>query len=161
MKSIIKILLITVAMPVAAEDGNFGERVRFYLLSNPEVILEVFAVLEAQEAEMETASNAALVSDNQAALFQSDAPFAGKAEASRVLVKFVDYRCGYCRLVHSTVEEAKAADPGLKFIYKMFPILGPDSTLMAQMALAIYHELGQGAFLKAQDVFFAYQGPVS
>ncbi|MEM8981244.1 MAG: thioredoxin domain-containing protein, partial [Pseudomonadota bacterium] len=136
--------------PAFSDDIDFGNKVRSYLLSNPEVILEVFAVLEAQEAEMETASNAALVSDNQAALFQSDAPFAGKADASRVLVKFVDYRCGYCRLVHSTVEEAKAADPGLKVIYKMFPILGPDSTLMAQMALAIYHELGQGAFLKAQ-----------
>ncbi|AMJ50171.1 hypothetical protein APX01_21725 (plasmid) [Cereibacter sphaeroides] len=49
---------------------EFADQVRSVLLSNPEVVLEVFALLERQEKEKQTAGARAAVEAEAAALFQ-------------------------------------------------------------------------------------------
>ena len=44
-------------------------------------------------------------------------------------MEFFDYNCPYCRRVAPTVVELEEADPGLRVVYKEFPILGPGSRI--------------------------------
>ena len=53
-----------------------------------------------------------------------------------MLVEFFDYRYGYCRRVKPTLDTLLAENDDLRIVYKEFPILGPDSTVAAQAALA-------------------------
>ncbi len=53
------------------------------------------------------------------------APVGGNPSGDVTLVEFFDYNCPYCRRVAPTVVELQEADPGLRVVYKEFPILGP------------------------------------
>ena len=52
------------------------------------------------------------------------------------LVEFFDYRCPYCKQVVPAIDALLAEDKQLRFVYKEFPVLGPDSVLAARAALA-------------------------
>ncbi len=53
------------------------------------------------------------------------------------VVEFFDYSCGYCKKAQATVDELLKVDSKIKVIYKEFPILGPNSTEMAQVSIAV------------------------
>jgi protein-disulfide isomerase len=63
-------------------------------------------------------------------------------------VEFFDYNCPYCRRVAPTVVELEEADPGLRVVYKEFPILGPNSIFSAKAALAVHRQGKHAAFHK-------------
>lgn len=117
---------------------DFDLAVRESLLHNPEIILEVFAKLEAQDAKDEQVADGALIEADRVALFGD--------QGEGALVEFVDYRCGYCRRAHTVLEELGKSHPDLRLRLIHFPILGEESVSMAQIMMALDRVLGAEVF---------------
>ena len=111
--------------------------VRDYLLKNPAVIYEALQELQRRREADEAKRQQAMVAQNREAIF-ADAgdPVGGNPEGNVTLVEFFDYRCGYCRGMAAGLRALLAQDPQLRFVFKEFPILSPESTLAAKAALA-------------------------
>ncbi|MCY4479193.1 MAG: DsbA family protein [Rhodospirillales bacterium] len=126
--------------PVAAHDlpvDAIRQIVRDYLLEHPELLIEVQQSLRAkQEAEQEAQARQAITRLRDKIFSDPEAPVAGNPNGEITLVEFFDYRCGYCRRVKPTLETLLAENDDLRLVFKEFPILGPESTLAAQAALA-------------------------
>lgn len=111
--------------------------VRDYLMKNPEVMIDVLqAAQEKLKGESRDKSAAALATRKKEVFDDPDAPVAGNPKGDVTLVEFFDYRCPYCKQVQASVETLLAEDKRLRFVYKEFPVLGPDSVTAARAALA-------------------------
>ena len=139
----------------ANDNETFARRVRESLIQNPEIILEVFALLEAQQAEKEAASDLDLVAS------VSEDLFAGLDRDKPILVEFQDYNCGYCRRAHATVAAVKAANPDLQLVMMELPILGEGSRDAALTALAVRQAHGEQAYLRFADALMTLEGPAN
>jgi protein-disulfide isomerase len=131
------------ALPAASEALTpeqleaVDDRVRAYLLENPEIIVEALDELERRRQSAQVAADAELVAANAAALTEDGFSHVwGNPDGDVTVVEFSDYRCGYCKAAHPVMEALLAEDPGVRLIVKEFPILGPDSTLAARAAMA-------------------------
>ncbi len=115
------------------------ETIHDYLLSHPDVMLEVFDILrDRQDAAEADAARLNLVSFRDELLNDPAAPVAGNPDGDVTLVEFFDYHCTYCKRVLPSVLKSLGEDPGLRIVYKEFPILGPDSVLASRAALAAH-----------------------
>jgi protein-disulfide isomerase len=131
----------------AGKPDEFGERVRAYLLANPEVIFEAAQLYQQRKdaAQAEIVKQTIATKANEI-LRDAAAPVGGNKAGDVTLVEFFDYNCKYCRAVAPTIAEVLGADAGLRLVYKEFPILGDGSAAAARVALAAerqgkYHEL--------------------
>ncbi len=77
-----------------------------------------------------------------------DAPVGGNPDGDVTIVEFFDYNCPYCREVAGVLDELRQSDPGIRIVYKEFPILGPDSVIAARAALAAHR---QGKYFDLHD----------
>ena len=110
-----------------------------YILDHPEVILEsVQRQRDKAEAAKKEHAKAAVASMRKELENDPTTPVGGNLKGDVTVVEFFDYRCGYCKRVHSTVMELIGEDKGVRFVYKEFPILGPDSMVAARAALAVW-----------------------
>lgn len=115
----------------------FEQRVRDYLVANPEVLVETMRNLERKQRDAEqTEAQAALASHRDELLNSPGSPVGGNPQGDVTLVEFFDYNCPYCRQVASAMVEAEDGDPQLRIVYKEFSILGPNSVFAARSALA-------------------------
>jgi len=115
----------------------FEQKVREFLLNNPEVIVEAMQILQERQRAAEAENlKRAIAARRDDLLGDPDAPVGGNPSGDVTLVEFFDYNCPYCRRVAPTVVELEEADPDLRLVYKEFPILGPGSTFAARAALA-------------------------
>ena len=121
----------------AAELDPFEQRVREYLLRNPEVIMEALrdpaGATGAAEAE---GLKRTIAERSDEILNDPAAPVGGNPAGDVTLVEFFDYNCPYCRKVAPTMVELEEGDRDLRLVYKEFPILGPGSQFAARAALA-------------------------
>jgi len=116
---------------------DFETRVRDYLLANPEVIIEAAQRFEEKQRLAQLAESKDVLFTRAEELFRDpESPVGGNPLGDATLVEFFDYNCPYCRDVASVMAEAEAANPGLRIVYKEFPILGPNSVFAAKAALA-------------------------
>lgn len=136
------------AVAMAAFSGYF---VRRYLLANPEVVGEAIRELEARQT-------ASLIDPHRRAL---ETPYhgawAGAAQPQVVLVELFDYACSFCRASNPHVDRLLREDPGLRVVYREFPVLGPDSERAAVASMAAARA---GRFRQFYDALFA-AGPPS
>lgn len=138
----------TTASDLPAEE--FEQRVRAYLLDNPEVIVESMERLEARRrAAAQDDARAVLAARADEVFRDAESPVGGNPQGDVTLVEFFDYNCPYCRQVASVVAEAAAADGQLRIVYKEFPILGPNSVFAAKAALAAHRQERYVAFHQA------------
>lgn len=128
----------------------FGQQVRAYLLENPEVIIEAMQGLEERRRTAELDEVQAVIQSRAEELLDDPAsPVGGNPEGDVTLVEFFDYNCPYCRQVGPVMIDAEDDDPGLRIVYKEFPILGPNSTAAAKVALATHRQGRYAEFHKA------------
>jgi protein-disulfide isomerase len=121
----------------AAELDPFEQRVREYLLKNPEVIMEALQILQERQKAAEAENLKRTIAERSEEILNDPAaPVGGNPAGNITLVEFFDYNCPYCRRVAPTVAELEEADPDLRLVYKEFPILGPGSQFAARAALA-------------------------
>lgn len=142
----------------ASYDDRFGSMVREYLLENPEVILEVFAILERQENEKKAVATTALLADHRSALFESGDARKGVEAPAVTFVEFFDYRCTYCKRAFPEISAALEGRTDVAMVLKEFPILGPQSEAASRTALAVRALHGDAAYLTIHDAFMQHAG---
>ncbi len=144
------------------DDSAFGARVRNYLMANPEVIFEAAAVMEQRQQDMQSANDGDLIEQHSEALFDDGYSWVGgNLDGDVTIVEFMDYRCGYCRRAFPEVEELIASDGNIRIIIKEFPILGEQSTIAAQFAIAAQQKLGDDAYKALHDAMMTYKGDMA
>src|SRR6056297_466957 len=145
-----------------AERDAFHAEIRNYLMENPQVIMEAVAVLEQRQQEQQAQNDVALVRDNAEALFNDDHSWTGgNPEGDITLVEFMDYKCGYCKRAFPEVESLVEADGNIRVVVKEFPILGEQSLLASQFAIATLQIAGDEAYKQVHDALMTFQGDIS
>ena len=153
-------LLGAAVLPAAAQDvlsaaqaRAVDERIRAYLLENPEVIIEAMQVLEARQEAEKNARVSLVIKNRHAEIFEDpDSVAVGPEDADVTLVEFFDYLCGYCKMVRPTLIELARTDPRLRIVYKELPILGPGSVIASRAAIA---SRSQGLYAAFHDALLA------
>jgi protein-disulfide isomerase len=118
-----------------------------YIMAHPEVVLEA---VRSYDQKLKAAVKDRLrdtVRQNLDELYGHSPAFTAEDKSAEqvTLVEFFDYRCGYCKKVDGTVADL-AKKPGVRIVYKDFPILGPESLTAARAALAADKQGGYEKF---------------
>jgi protein-disulfide isomerase len=130
-------------------------RIRGWTLATAAIVLVGgWLVLRMQYAAVPPA----VVSAHSAELLRdADSPVEGNPDGDVTLVEFFDYNCPYCRQMLPTIAQAEAADPLLRVVYKVWPILGASSIAPAKAALAANK---QGQFIALHHALYQVRGEV-
>ncbi len=145
-----------------SERDVFRAEVRAYLMENPEVLLEAINVLEQRQATEEAVNDATLLLNNADEIFNDGVSYVGgNPDGDVTVVEFSDYRCPYCKRAHKEVAQLLAEDGNIKFIYKEFPILGPDSLTAAQFAVAVLLKDGPEKYRAVNNALMEMRGDPS
>ncbi|MGO4437478.1 DsbA family protein [Rhizobium sp. RAF56] len=125
--------------PAAALDEQqkkeFGDFIKEYLVSHPELMLDVQAALEKKQEEARLQQTNKAVANNKDAIFNSEDDIAiGNPKGDVTVVEFFDYNCGYCRHALSDMEDLLKKDKNIRFVLKEFPILGPESVAASKVS---------------------------
>ncbi|MDO8297503.1 MAG: DsbA family protein [Caulobacter sp.] len=105
-------------------DAAFGQKVRAYLLANPEILIEVSNALKTKQArESIGAYRKQLERDPRDKVLNPD----GKI----TVVEMFDYNCGYCKLIAPQVLELARTHPQVRFVFKDMVIFGETSEYTA------------------------------
>lgn len=134
--------------------------IRDYLLAHPEVILESVRAYDAHKKQIAADRVRDNVRAHLAELTNAETPALTVAKTSVVpvtVVEFFDYRCGFCKKTASTVL-GLGGTPGVRVVYKDLPILGSDSVIAAQAALAAR---AQGGYQKLHDAMLASEAQLT
>jgi protein-disulfide isomerase len=118
----------------------FEELIRNYIMDHPEVMLESLERWQTrQKAEADRKSEAAIVKSRAVLENNPTSPVAGNRDGDVTIVEFFDYRCGYCKRVFPAIQKLLKTDGGIRYVFKEFPVLGPESVIAAQAAQAVWH----------------------
>lgn len=146
----------------AEERAIFRQEVRAYLMEQPEIIIEAVNQLEARQQQQQAQADLNLVSDNADALFNDGYSYVGgNPDGDITLVEFLDYRCGYCRRAHEEVAKMLETDGNIRLIVKEFPILGEQSVLASQFAIAVKIVAGNDVYKAINDSLMTLPGEVN
>jgi protein-disulfide isomerase len=123
----------------SGEKQRFEALVRQYILDHPEVVVESLQAYQARQRAAENqAAQATLAALKDHIENDPAAPVAGNPEGDVTIVEFFDYRCGYCKRVLPSIRELMKTDGNVRYVFKEFPVLGPDSVTASRAALAVW-----------------------
>ena len=134
--------------PALAQDFSNAQKkqvetiIRDYLLTNPEILRDAYAALEAKQARAEAEQRAGALKTYGDLLTKS--PYqavVGNPNGKVTLVEFFDYNCGYCKQALPDLTRLIKEDGDLRVVLKDFPVLGPGSVEAAQIAIAVKKQL--------------------
>ncbi len=117
-----------------AVEREFGEKVRAYLLENPEVLQDAYAKLQQKEAAGKLAAAGDAIRKNRAALERDSRDFVANPKGKVTVVEFFDYNCGYCKVVAPDVMALVREHPDVRFVFKDMTIFGETSEFAAAAA---------------------------
>lgn len=128
------------AEPASADDQpDFGARVHDYLVSNPEVLLDVQTALRDKQAEEQQAMASQVIADNRDKLYlPAYDSVLGNPDGDITVVEFFDYNCGYCRRALSDMDAIIANNDDVRFVLKEIPVLGPESEAVQRVSYAFF-----------------------
>lgn len=135
--------------------------VREYILENPEIIEEALIELQRRARDREVQTFYSAIEDNYDAIYADMRdPRAGPADAPIVIVEFMDYKCSYCRVAAEWVASARQRySDQVQFIFKEYPILGPDSLESARAAIAVRNQ-SEEAYEQFHMAMVSASGPL-
>jgi protein-disulfide isomerase len=132
------------------------EVLRQALKSDPTILRDAIAAMQqAQQQDRASAQRDAIAAQADALLRDPADPVKGNPRGDVTLVEFFDARCGYCKLLHPTMDQLLKADPGIRVVLKDLPILGPASVTASKALLAAQK---QGKYLPFQDALMRLRG---
>jgi protein-disulfide isomerase len=121
-----------------------------YLKNHPDVLIDAIQAADDKlKADAKDKAVQALAAHRQEVLNDPQSPVAGNPNGNVTLVEFFDYRCPYCKQVEPSLEKLLGDDHQLRFVFKEFPVLGPDSETAARVALAARKQGKYDAFHRA------------
>jgi protein-disulfide isomerase len=92
-------------------------------------------------------------------VLKPNTPYLGRSNAKVTVVEYADYQCPYCERWYSSVMpdlKTKYISTGkIKFVYRDFAFLGPDSNTAAE---ASHCAADQNKFWQYHDYLFSHQG---
>ncbi len=131
-------LLLAACQGKSSDDAAFGQRVRAYLLSHPEVLQEVAQRLDAKTAAEDQSQRRraqALLPSLRGAVEHDPQDFVAHPDGK--ITVFYDYRCPHCVGAAPKVLALIRDNPDVRFVFKEMPIFGPTSEHAARAALAV------------------------
>ncbi|HEV8678827.1 MAG TPA: DsbA family protein [Stellaceae bacterium] len=132
--------------------------IKDYLTKNPDLMIDVLQAAEDKlKSQSRDKAKEALAAHRNEVFNDPDSPIAGNPKGDVTLVEFFDYRCPYCKQVVSAIDTLIEQDRQLRFVYKEFPILGPESTAAARAALAAHR---QGKYVAFHRALMAHKGKI-
>jgi len=137
--------LMATPAPTSAADGlNDDQRreiekmIERYIMDHPEVVMESIKRLQDRMArEEEERAKANLVASRDKLISDPASPVGGNPDGDVTIVEFFDYRCGFCKRVFPALMEVMKSDPKVRYVFKEFPILGPESVMATKASLAV------------------------
>jgi protein-disulfide isomerase len=133
--------------------------IKDYLLSHPEVMLEVQTALEEKMEKLQAEKLKTALAANSGEIFRSTgAPVAGNPAGDIPVVEFFDYNCGYCKRAFSDIAKLVESDPKIKLVLKELPILSKASEEAARVALAASK---QGKYWEVHRALLTIRGEVN
>lgn len=152
------VLLIVFNAGIVFAEDTFDERVRAYILENPEVILQALTILSERE------SRAAMLEriDGFPELF-SETPRLGEGDkaAPHRVVEFFDYKCVPCKAVHPRLVSFVEENPDVRVEMRHLPILTPSSEHAARFALATEALYGTETYEAVHARLWDMSGPLN
>lgn len=142
-----------------AQEEAVRKLVRDYLVNNPEVLLEAMQALR-QKQRLAAQERLARALTEHAKEIREDpeSPVGGNPKGDVTVVEFFDYQCGYCKAVFPRLMKTIDEDGKIRFVYKEFPILGPESVAAAKAALA---SRAQGKYVPFHNALMEFRGKLS
>ena len=152
----VSVVALVVALAPYASGGQFGSRVRTYLVQHPEVLQEVSNALDMKAQQQQIIENRAKTAEINAtaaanpgllAVDSRDAAF-GPVDAKVTVIEFFDFRCPGCKATAPEVLRMMQAHPDVRFVFKEWPILdGPTNGVSHYAARAAQAAHRQGKYL--------------
>jgi len=150
----VSVVALGLAAAPYATGADFDNRVRTYLLKNPEVLQEVSNALElkAQQAQVAQTQvhaqevNARIAANPSLLTVSASDPAFGPVDARVTVVEFFDFRCPGCKSTAPEVLRLMQAHPDVRFVFKDWPILdrgGDDVSHYAARAAQAAHQQGK------------------
>ena len=169
MKSAALFLAMILATPALAQEtmsdterSVFRDEVRAYLLENPEVIMEAIGVLQQRDDAAKANNDVTLAQTYAEQLHDDPNSFVGgNPEGDIIIVEFMDYKCGYCKKAYPEVANLLTTDGNIRYIVKEFPILGEQSMLAAQFAIATKIVAGDEAYETVHNTLMEFRGDIT
>ncbi len=162
--------LILPALADEAEDARvkeqfeFEQKVRDYILRNPEIIADAIKILNDRAETASKESSKQAIRKNHDLLNNDPLSIVlGNPKGDVTLVEFYDYRCPYCRESHEKILKLMENDPGVRLVLKQFPVKDrpgetPISLISARLAKVA---ADQGKFLAFHDAMFRADPPLT
>jgi protein-disulfide isomerase len=152
----VTVLVVGQTQPVRAESPSvpvqpaLDQAIEQYIRSHPEIIEQSLQSLEVKRQRDEKLRIKQAIATHQEELLRDPAsPVSGNLKGDVTVIEFFDYRCGYCKRVASAVTQLQKDEPGIRVVYKDFPILGEVSVFGARAALAARGQGKHQAFHEA------------
>lgn len=165
-------LLAFTALPAAAQQAAapftpeqkaaLEKLVRDVLVGNPEILVEAMQALEAkQQAQAAEAGRAAIAANAKELLHDGHSFVAGNPKGDVTVVEFFDYRCGYCKQVHPSLQALLKEDGKLRLVLKELPVLGPESIVASKAAVAALEQDKGGKYYAFHNAMMGFRGELS
>ena len=135
----IKILLVSIFVFffLNAFSQELEEKIEKFLLENPEVILKSLQNFEEKKAKEQEVTNEKIINENLGSLEDSsNGLYDGNKNSKKIIVKFFDFNCSYCKKAHTDVQKLLKKED-VKVVYKNFPILSENSVFLAKLGIFI------------------------
>lgn len=152
---------VPVSVGVWANRAQIEQVVQEYLLSHPDIIIQMTNKLDARQAAAETkARDDALFDVGTAALVDPKVAFVvGPSDAKVTVAEFFDYRCPYCKASLGAVRSLIDSGLNVRVAFIERPILTPDSHVAAQAAVAARRQ--EGKYLPFHSALMETTGELS
>ena len=112
----------------ATDKTEIHKIIREYLISNPEVIVEVQQALEIKRDREAKEKAAKALVENADIIFKSpNQASIGNKDADVTVVEFFDYNCSFCQRAMQDMNSLLSKDTNLQFVLKELPILSEGS----------------------------------
>ena len=133
--------------------------IKSYLVTNPEIFVEVQNALEAKMEKEQAEKLKAAISQNSGEIYRaSGASVGGNADGDITVVEFFDYNCGYCKHGLHDVAKLIETDPKVRVVFKELPILSKGSEEASRVAVAAQR---QGKYWELHKAMLSAKGQMN
>jgi len=141
-----------------AQQDAIGKIAADYLRTHPELLIEMSQKLQAQAQQKQaTQSVQAALAQQKQLLNDPDSPVLNP-KGDVAVVQFFDYQCVYCSRTSPAVEALIQANPGVRVVWKEWPIFGdkwPLSATAAQTGVGVWKLGGAEAYHRYHAALYA------
>ena len=139
-----------------ARQMSFDQKVRTYLIANPELFAEMAQILQKRSGQQRVALRIrTLTALKRVVRSPRGLPVMGNPKGDVTVVEFFDYRCPYCKQSLDVLRRLISDDPNVRLVFKEFPILGPESLYASRVAIASRE---QGKYLQLHEALMSHRG---